>query len=176
MVFIAMDIIALTDYNIIMHYSGKVPVINKIITLNTEVIEIRYNNKKMTLAFSDVHDIKLVKMKIKKNILLLNTLLVSLVLVPIAFYQKFENVNVIIIYVILLLFMLHFKSHRYEQAYYIKIILKSGKRLRLKIDYKDRLDVIREITTYIDFRFRQSMYELFHDTKENKPSINTSAS
>ena len=34
-----------------MHYLGKIPVINKIITLNTEVIEIRYYNKKMRFNF-----------------------------------------------------------------------------------------------------------------------------
>ena len=114
-------------------------------------------------------------MKIKKNIILLNTLLIILMLMPIAFFQKFEDVNIILIYVILLLLLLHFKSNRYEQAYYIKIVLKNGKRHRLKIHYKDRLDVIREITTYIDFRFKHSMQELFHEIRGEAP-FSTNAS
>lgn len=146
-----------------MQHLGKTPVINKIITIKNDNITIRYNNKELFYNFIDVHDIKLTKMKVRKNVVVLNFFAVVLSLFPILFYNKFDNITTIALYVVLLLSFLHFKSQRYEQAYYLKIIMENGSRYRIKIHSKDRLDVIREITSYIDYRFKKSMQELFMD-------------
>lgn len=156
-----------------MQQSGKIPIINKIITIKNDIITIRYDKKELRYEFTDVHDIGLTKMKVKKNIALLNIIAVLLSLFPIALYSMLNNIYLIFFYVIILLIFLHFKSNKYELSYYLKITMNNGCRYRLKIHSKDRLDVIREITSYIDYRFKKSMQDLFIDLHQNKPILNS---
>lgn len=156
-----------------MQHSGKIPVINKIIAINNDIISIRYNKKELYYSFSDVEDIKLTKMKVKKNVAILKLFAIVLTFFPLALYSLLNNLIVILFYAALLLLFLHFKSNKYEHAYYLKIVLHNGCRHRVKIHSKDRLDAIREITSYIDYRFKKSMQELFMDLHHTK-SIYTS--
>lgn len=159
-----------------MQQSGKIPVINKIITIKNDIITIRYDNKELCYDFDDIHDIGLTKMKIKKNIIMLNFIAFMLTLFPILFYSILDNAYTITLYTSMLLLFLHFKSNRYEMAYYLKITLNNGYRHRLRIYSKDRLDVIRETTSYIDYRFKKSMQELFKDLQQSKPIANSQVS
>lgn len=159
-----------------MQHSGQIPVINKIIAIKNDLITIRYRKQQLYYNFYDVNDIKLTKMKVKKNIVAINLIGITLTLFPIAFYYILNNIFIILAYAMLLLVFLHFKSNRYEQAYYLKITLHNGQRHRIKIQSKDRLDIIREITSYIDYRFKKSMQELFMDMHQNKHAFKTNVS
>ena len=146
-----------------MHYSEKIPIISKIISIKRNGIEIRYQKKQLYMPFSDVHDIRLIKSRAKEYIFILNTLILALIAIPILFYSSLDEPFIITIYGIMLLILIAFKSRRFEQAYYITIILTSGKNYRIKIKHKDRLDVIRE----------RLMQELF---LERENAVNSTAS
>lgn len=124
------------------------------------------------MPFSDVHDIRLIKSKPKEYLIILNSLIAALIATPVIFYKSLDEPFTITAYGLLLLMLIGFKSRRFQQAYYITIILTNGKNYKIKIKHKDRLDVIREITNYIDHRFKRSMQELFLQTDN---PINTSA-
>lgn len=157
-----------------MRHSG-ISVFNKIIILKHDIITIRYKKAEFSYNFSDVHDIMLTKMKVKKNILTFKISLIAISVLLILFYSIPYNAYIVPIYFLILL-LLYFKSNRYEQVYYLKIILNDGSRSRLKINSKDRLDVIREITNYIDYRFKKSMQELFTDLQHNENVFSTKVS
>lgn len=154
-----------------MRHLGDIPVINKIITIQDDIIIIRYNKEEISHYFSEVHDISLTKIKVKKNVISQKNTLIILTLYPILFFFTPNYIYAIFPYVLLLLLSIYCKSSRYEQVYYLKIILNDGSRSRLKINSQDRLDVIREITNYINYRFKKSMQELFMDLHHNETSL-----
>lgn len=156
-----------------MHHSGKIPIISKIISIKRDGIEIRYRKKELYMPFSDVHDIKLIKSKVVQNIIVLNLLVAALIVTPVLFYDSLDEPLTITAYGLMLLLLISFKSRKYEQAYFITIILNNGTNYKIKIQHKDRLDAIREITNYIDHRFKRSMQELF---LERETAMNSSAS
>lgn len=158
-----------------MRHLGEFHVINKIITIKDDIITIRYKKEEISHYFSEVHDISLTKIKIKKNVIALKITLIILTLYPILFFF-INHIYAIFPYVLQLLLSIYFKSNRYEQGYFLKIILNNGSRSRLRIHSKDRLNIIIEITNYIDYRFKKSMQEFFMDLNLNETIYNIKVS